>query len=1026
MDSHNNASAGHTSPVMPHLTARDTMNLRKDLCQEITRYFGLERDAIEAISPCTPFQRDVIDCTSSASRHAIGNVVFEISEDVDAERLAAAWKDTVQLTPALRACTYTSKTGELFQFVLRESFVFARTSWTSASLKSALVRDEASAAAAGPRCNRFSLFRDPITERRILVWTFSHAFVDTAFQDRILKQVLAAYKDGHGRIFSLPPTPELFGSEDGGCPGTPMFEAAVDMPRARMFWQEKLSGLDASVFPPLSSHLTVPAIDTEAEHHFPYPPSVQHKWSRTTVCQTALAILLSRYTHSPEALFGVVTERSHEEPSPLLDGSTSTVVPFRVLCAPDQSIMEVMEAIRVYDHDVRDFSHAGLCNISCIGDDAAAACGFQTVLMVADRCTTTTNDVYKTLEESEKFMPCTNRALLLSCQINDEGISLVARYDQGIIEPLQITRLLRQLGVLINELQSMTNDSLCVGQLDLLTAEDRAEIENWNSHPLQTLNCLIHTEVFMRADECPSKPAVLAWDGEWTYSELSTVSSQLASHIRSFAMGQKQSIVPIYFEKSKWVIASILAVLKAGHAFTLIDPNDPPARMAQIIEQTSGTVALTSAVLQHKIQAVVSCCIAVDDDLLQSLTAPCEDRQLDSAAKPEDLAYVIFTSGSTGEPKGIMIEHRAFYSCVVKFGPALGIHGGTRALQFAAHGFGAFLLEVLTTLIHGGCVCIPSDHDRMHNVPGFMKQNQVNWVMATPSYMTTMNPEDVPGLETLVLVGEQMSASVNDTWTSKLQLLDGYGQSESSSICFVGKIGESCDPNNLCRAVGAHSWIVNPDDPDLLMPIGAIGELLIESAGIARGYLIAPSTEKTPFLKGVPAWYASKQLPDGVKFYKTGDLVRYAPDGTVVCLGRMDSQVKVRGQRVELGAVETRLRQQFSSDMTIVAEAVPRSDLPSSAVIIGFLIGYRTSQDTENITCAEDAQILGQTATQDINAKMWQVLPAYSIPSFYICMANLPRTATGKVDRRSLRSIGSNLLALQSHGTAPNQAKLPM
>lgn len=888
--------------------------------------------------------------------------------------------------------------------------------WVFGSLKSAIKRDEASAAIAGPRCNRFVLLEESNT-KRVLLWTFSHAFVDTAFQSRILKQVLAAYKDGQGRVFSLPPTPEPVDTEDEEGVRTPVSEAVMDMQQATQFWQGKLGGLDASVFPHSSSRSTV--IDRKAEHHIAYLPSMQHKWSNTTVCQTALAIILSRYTQSSEALFGVVTEQLHVEQALLLDGPTSTVVPFRVRCAPNDSITSVMTAIKAYDHDVRQVPHAGLCDISRMGDDAAAACGFQTVLMVTDGCTAAADEIHQTLEESEKFMPCTDRALLLSCQMTDGKVSLVARYDQHIIRPLQIARFLRQLGLLISAMQSLTDDLLCVGQLDLLTAEDRAEIEGWNSDPLQTQNCLVHSEILMRANDSPNKPAVLAWDGEWTYSQLDHASSRLASHIRSLNLGQGQLIVPVYFEKSKWVIASILAVLKAGHAFTLIDPNDPSTRMAQISEQTSATIALTSASLQRKIQAVVGCCIVVDDDVLDSSAATCEDGQLDAAAKPEDLAYVIFTSGSTGDPKGIMMEHKAFYSSVVKFGPALGIGSDTRALQFATHGFGAFLLEVLTTLIHGGCVCIPSDDTRMHNVAEFIRQNQINWVMATPSYMTTMKPEDVPGLKTLVLVGEQMSSSVNDTWASNLQLLDGYGQSESSSICFVGRIGDtSCDLNNLGRAVGAHSWIVDPDDPDRLMPVGAIGELLIESPGVARGYLVTPSTEKTPFLKRAPAWYASKQLPEGVKFYRTGDLVRYASGGTIVCLGRLDSQVKVRGQRVELGAVESCLRQQFSSDVTVVAEAVKRSDLLSSAVITGFIIGLQTMQQDVKATCTEDAYILGEAATQDINAKLRQVLPAHSIPSFYICMGALPRTATGKVNRRRLRSIGGSLLELQAQDTA--------
>ncbi|EWG50865.1 hypothetical protein FVEG_16703 [Fusarium verticillioides 7600] len=307
----------------------------------------------------------------------------------------------------------------------------------------------------------------------------------------------------------------------------------------------------------------------------------------------------------------------------------------------------------------------------------------------------------------------------------------------------------------------------------------------------------------------------------------------------------------------------------------------------------------------------------------------------------------------------------------------------------------------------------------MNNFPAFVNRANVNWMMATPSYMETFQPDDVPGLQTLVLVGEQMSPSVNAIWAPSVQLLDGYGQSESSSICFVGSISSSgVDPNNIGRSVGAHSWITDPSDPNRLVPIGAIGELVIESPGISRDYIIPPPTEKSPFFSTVPAWYPSKHLPDGLKFYRTGDLARYASDGTVVCLGRIDSQVKIRGQRVELGAVETHLRQQLPDDMSIVVEAVKTSDSPTSTVLVAFLIA---SHETK---AAGDGTILDLAATKDISAKLEQVLSRHSIPSCYISMQHLPRTATGKVDRRKLRSIGSELLAQQPQGTSPRPSQL--
>jgi amino acid adenylation domain-containing protein len=972
-----------------------------------------------------------MDCAADEGQRGFGHVVYEIPATIDTTRLTVAWEETVRQIPALRSCTFTSKAGDAFQVVLRDSFTFAWMCWTSPDLKEAVVQDEVAAATAGPRCNRFVLLDNPRTKKRLLVWTFSHAFVDSSFQERIRRRVLTAYKAGHDELSRQPQTPPE--SPEAKTPDSvsrPEIPQAGNMERATQFWKEHLSGLNASVFPRLSCHLAVPYPDARAAHSISYSCSTQQKWSSTTVCRTALAILLSRYAHSPEALFGVVTEQAHmhEEQQLMMDGPTRTVVPIRVRCASDQPISGVMGAINDYNHTMPQFAHIGLCNIRGTGDDGFAACGFQTVLLVSDGDVEQTApcEILQKTEESERFMPCTNRALLLSCHMASEGALLVARYNQSVIDSRQISRLLRQLGSLIQHLQRSTDDLPRVGDVDMVTPEDQAEILSWNSELIPAQDTQIHREILKWAAASPDKIAVLSWDGEWTYAELDRVSTRLAAYIKSSVSGKEQMILPLYFEKSKWVIATILAVLKAGHAFTLIDPNDPPARTSQVVQQTCSTVALTSKLHCSKVQAVVGRSIVIDDDLLHSLPETGDDDLFTSTAKPQDLAYAIFTSGSTGDPKGIMIEHRAFASCAIKFGPALGINHETRALQFGSHAFGACLLEIMTTLIHGGCVCVPSDDDRMNNVPAFINRSKVNWMMATPSYMGTFQPEDVPGLQTLVLVGEQMSPSVNDIWAPRVQLLNGYGQSESSSICCVANISPaSSEPNNIGRAVGAHSWIIDPNDPNRLVPIGAIGELVVESPGIARDYIVPLQPDKSPFFVTAPTWYPSKQLPDGLKFYRTGDLASYASDGTIVCLGRLDAQVKIRGQRVELGAVETRLRTQMPDDVAIVVEAVKRSDPSSSVVLTAFLVG--SSQVAEHVytKSTEDAHILNRSAANEINAKLGQLLPRHSIPSCYICLGHLPRTATGKIDRRQLRAIGGRLLSEQTQGTASHPKRTP-
>ncbi|KAF4947796.1 hypothetical protein FGADI_10129 [Fusarium gaditjirri] len=1014
-----NSKSGST-PVMPLLLPSDGASHTDALVDEVSRSFGLGQDRIEKILPSTAFQQDVIDCAGGDKQRSIGHVAYEISNDIDISNLAAAWKDTINRTPALRTFSFTSASGDSYQVILKDSFVFSWMFCTSVDQKDAVVQDEAAAAASGPRCNRFVLLDDPIKKKKLLIWTFSHALVDSTFQERILEKVLKAYKYGRDDLSNRPDTPESSDPEDDGLSLTPTDgsktpETGGIYPAAQ-FWKDYLSDLNASAFPNLSSPLAAPRPSTRAEQRMRFTFTPQLTWLSSTIFRTALALLLSRYTHSQEALFGVVTEL-------LGNGPARTVVPFRVHCASDMSLSDIINAVDSNGESIRQSADVGLRSIASTGDDGAAACGFQTVLLVTrEDAEQAPCEIHQKLGDSELFMPCTNRALLLHCQVDDDGVSIIARYDENLIDTDQMARLLLQFIRVIQALRDSLDHPVSVGELNLITKEDQAEIQSWNSHPIPSQNTLIHREMLKTASISPTKIAICAWDGGWTYSELDNITSRLAALIKLSTPDQEHAILPIYFDKSKWVVASMLAVMKAGHAFTLIDPNDPPARVAQVVGQTGATVALTSKLYSGKVQGIVGRCIVVDDEVVQSLLCTCaftSDLVL-ATVTPEDLAYVIFTSGSTGDPKGIMIEHRAFSSCALKFGSALGINSDTRALQFGSHAFGACLLEIMTTLIHGGCVCIPSDDDRMNNVPAFINRANVNWMMATPSYMGTFQPEDVPGLQTLVLVGEQMSPSVNAIWAPCVQLLDGYGQSESSSICFVGNIGSSgADPNNIGRCVGAHAWIIDPSDPNRLVPIGAIGELVIESPGIARDYIVPPPAEKSPFFSTVPVWYPSKQLPRGINFYRTGDLARYASDGTVVCLGRMDSQVKIRGQRVELGAVETYLRQQMP-DMSIVVEAVKPLDSPTSTVLVAFLIASHTAESVS------DASILDLTATKDISAKLEQVLPRHSIPSYYISMQHIPRTATGKVDRRKLRSIGRDILAQQIQGTRSRPSQLSL
>lgn len=717
------------------------------------------------------------------------------------------------------------------------------------------------------------------------------------------------------------------------------------------------------IFPVIPPNQTTIRAEAQVEHNFPL--GGQHKQNKA-ICYISLAKLLCQYTDAPVAQFGIFEEM----------GEGQAMVSLRVHCPPNQPISDAVTT-RTKD------------GLDC-----------QTVLDVIEG-EEPVSRLHEFVSASSAVLAYTNRALLLSCEIGGGSGRLHAYYDQRVIDSQQTARFLRQLGGLIQQSQRAAIDTP-LRSLDV-APQDHAEIMEWNGVRPTVQAVCIHDQVSRQTSQ---ETAVWAWDGSWSYGELEQLTSRLASHIQQYEMG---SVVPLCFDKSKWVVVAMLAVLKAGRAFTLIDPAIPSARMAQICRQTSATFALASSCHGEAMRALVSKCLCLDDTLFAPLSS--EDPG-QSTPSPEDVAYVLFTSGSTGEPKGSRITHKGFVSCSSAFGPALGLQRGTRALQFASYAFGASLVEILTTLMQGGCVCLPSEEERMNDVTGFMNRTGVTWALFTPSFIGALSPEQVPGLETLVLGGEPISGEMRDAWASRVALRYAYGQSETATVCSVANVKpESSDLNNIGRAAGARFWVTEVGEPDRLSPIGCLGELVVESPGVARGYLVATPEQTSSFLTESPAWYPAADRDNSLSLYRTGDLVCYRSDGTLRYYGRKDSQIKIRGQRVELGEIEAKV--QPLSQLTVVVEAIERHE---AKILLAFLIGQEPNEEDLRVSEAFLVE------AEDIKKALQNELSAHAIPSHYIRVPARPLTATGKTDRRALRSIGARLLAEEHRGTGPLEA----
>ena len=303
------------------------------------------------------------------------------------------------------------------------------------------------------------------------------------------------------------------------------------------------------------------------------------------------------------------------------------------------------------------------------------------------------------------------------------------------------------------------------------------------------------------------------------------------------------------------MIVAVIAVMKSGAAFTLLDPKYPNKRLANIIQRTDARVVLVSKTCYDKFAdsfaklVVVSETLYRSSDLVTSATISSSSTRLEPLSR-ENAMYVVFTSGSTGQPKGAIITHGSYYAGAMAHIPRYELGPQSRNLLFGSPAFDLCIQEIVSTLMSGGCLCIPSGDDRLGNITSAIRSMNVNLASFTSVLARQIRPEDVPSLKILALVGEALAKDQQEAWADKLCLLNAYGPSEASVISTVKRgLTKDSNPANIGYMLVGSSWIVHPDDLDKLLPIGATGELLIEGPLLGRGYLHDPEKTATSFIE---------------------------------------------------------------------------------------------------------------------------------------------------------------------------------
>ncbi|KAL4736553.1 hypothetical protein BDV11DRAFT_172831 [Aspergillus similis] len=971
---------------------------RQTRLQEIASQCKVEVDVIEDAYPCTPLQQGLMAITAQHPQAYISRWVFRLEDTINVSRFREAWRTLVDLSPILRTrIIQDSKTGGM-QVVLEDQITWDNV---LSELQSYITEDSAKSMGFGDPLMRFAIVTSG--QARFFVWTAHHSTYDGWTARKLMEAVFALYINS--------PAPSFH-------PFTRFVRhlQSSSIEETRDYWKSQLEGGMGPSFPETLKNDSPRQLKIQSCR---ITANNSNDFTLSTLLRATWALILSQETGSQIVGFPAALSGRTAPVAGILDvlGPTITTVPIRVFIDPAQSLSEYLASIQKQATDMLPFEHTGLHNISQM---TSLPLNFQHLFVVqpaVDRLDQANSGFPGLAPVPFETSGFHNYPLVIECSTmmsdTDSAVDLQLQFDPAVLSVEKATTILERFTHVFRQLQSAANGTTCealVSDVNFMTPEDLGRIQIWNRFDdrIAMADSCIHDLVHQQLLSCPDAQAVHAFDGHLTYRELDRLATRLASHLVGLGVGPQVPVATI-FEKSKWVVVTYVAVLKAGGTIVPVNHQHPKQRMQALVQNIGTKFILTSENPERLRDLVTGPVLKVDQDLLAQL--PVSDKP-HPAVQATDAAFIIFTSGSTGTSKAVVLQHGAIVSSMVKGHGSLYASPDTRAIQFSALNFDISIAEIFTTLSFGGCVCVISEDDRVGRLPEAMEEAAVNFAILTPTVASLLKPEQLPSLRKLLLVGEALRPEVAEPWiSSHIELHNAYGPAESSILTtFSERILDPTQAPNIGFPL-AHSnlFVVDPSDYHNLLPVGMVGELLIEGPLLAREYLGDAEKTAEAFVTD-PAWLQQYNLGPvaGRRFYRTGDLVQQKMDGSFVYIGRRDTQVKIHGQRVEIGEIEFWVKNKLAGVREVVAglfkpihaECEPllavAMEVPSSAIESSGLLPLSDSL---------------REAFGELRRNLLDVVPSYMVPQIYLPFAKLPLTDSGKLNRRAtwemIHSCGS-------------------
>jgi len=800
--------------------------------------------------------------------------------------------------------------------------------------------------------------------------------------------------------------------------GDPKSEITKSMERLLDYWKGRLTGVPTLDLPTDRQRPAVPSYRGEIQSFSLSPKLVSglkelSRRENVTLFMTlaaAFQVLLQRYSGQDDIVIGTpVAGRSCSGPEGFNDLSTNTLV-LRANLSGNPSFRELLAQVRdvtlgAYAH--QDLPFEKLVEALNLQRDFSRNPLFQVLFILQS----IPNDRLQLNEIAPELLKVNTGTaqfdLALELSETPQGLEGKVGYATDLFEAATITRLIGHFQTLLEGI--VADPEARLSELPLLTEPERRQLlVEWNEiqagYPKD--KC-IHQLFEEQVARTPDAIALVFEDQQMSYRDLNQRANQLAHYLQVQDV-QAQTLVAIGVDRSLIMIISLLGILKAGGTYVPIDPSYPAARLAYLLEDCQANILITQS---HIVWPETSVQIINVDNLTEQLAEYSSiNPTSESSLAADNLAYVIYTSGSTGNPKGVMVSHANVSRLFATTQPKFNFNDQDVWTLFHSYAFDFSVWEMWGALLYGGKLVIVSyitsrSPEQFYQL---LVKEEVTVLNQTPSAFRqllqvdqTIEDKNALKLRYIIFGGEALDISSLSPWFKKHgdqapQLINMYGITETTVHVTYYAL-------TMADALSQKS-VIGTALPDLqtyildkkLQPqaIGIPGELYVAGAGLARGYLNRSELTAEKFIRNP---FCDKP---NARLYKTGDLVRWLPDGNIEYLGRIDQQIQLRGFRIELGEIESVLGQHPQLREVVLSIYEPA---PGDKRLVAYVVAHGPAAPT----------------LSELQDFLKPQLPEFMIPSAFVFLDELPLTPNGKLDRNALPMPDMNRQELDVDFIAP-------